>query len=250
MSSSSSVDSVSQAYTESNKSSIWLRYSFIVSVGIYVILLFLPAIRSKKSFWDTIAAKKVIFILRIVVSLELLSLIILLIFTIFYGSPLALHYSWVLSNGVSWLYSYPRPITGIISIGCGLISDMHFGLRYICILGCILQFISDSVSATQVYNYYIQVLSNKASGGQYNENSLYAYFIRDILSFGLSFLILLLSIHFLILTGLYGKPLITYSSIHGGDFDRCEVMRTQRKMRKYGEKIVDIEKNDIIENDE
>jgi hypothetical protein len=237
----------------SNEISLWYtKLSLIIGVIIYILLI--PFYRGHQSFSDVLAAKKVISVIRIVILIEVLILFFLLYFVAALGSPLPHNQLTDYGNGDSWIYGYARPLVGMIVIGFGVFSDMNLFPRIVCILGCFLQIATDALSAFQVNDYYVQMKDHKAPNNYYNLNLMQMYFYRDIVSIGLSFLIALLIFHICFILGFnLTYQNIPFQVIAGGDIDRCEIMRQQRKLRKYAENHIGDELNfdeipDDIEN--
>ena len=226
----SALEGIPTTLLTSDLAVTFLKISFAAGLGVY--LLFLPFYGSKKSFWDPLASRKITLLLRMAVSVELLLLAILLYFTIAYGSPIRIYVSWEISKGLSWIYSYPRPVVGIVLISQGLFGSMHRFSRIACISGCMLQLIEDATSAIQVYQYYNELGSKEAPSGNYTATTMYLYFLRDIASFGISNLCMWYCLHLTLLIGLTYHPWHHYSLIAGGDLDRCDIMRNQRELRK------------------
>lgn len=204
-----------------------LKYSFILSCILFIILS--PLYKSRKSWFDAVAANKMITILRIFIFLELFNLLLLLYYTISLGSPLKLHEftSYGKGNG-SFIYGYSRPICGIILISFGTIGDMHAFARILCIIGLIIEIFGDAISAYQIEQYIKQTIQLSAPTGLYSLIDLNIYYYRDIISFGICTYLLLLKLLFTCTVGIFNPVFIPYQLIVGGDFDRCEVMRKQR----------------------
>eukprot|EP01041_Mallomonas_annulata_P002540 gene2541-4952_t len=220
-----------------------IAYSFMG--GIIAYLLFIPFYCSRKSWWDAMAANKVIFILRLLVLIEMLACFLLLYIVIAYGSPLpapfksaAMAYGTRDSN--SWVYGYARPITGIVTIIMGAFGEMHPAPRFLCIFGAILQAFCDGLSAVGVMDYIDQFINYSAPLGQYNLLLMTIYLYRDLISLAVNVWIILLCSHLANVVGWWEPQLISYQSIVGGDLDRCQVMREQmdiRSMRRQSRSV-------------
>jgi hypothetical protein len=210
-----------------------LKIGLIVGIACYASLLFFFYGR-QKSYWDVYATKKLMNYIRAVVFIEILCLLFLLYYTIGFGNPLTnvTNSAWQLKKGLSWIYGYPRPVSGIILVGFGMAADVHIFVRVFCILGLLLQIVSDVISATQVYLYYGTVKDGNASGGNYTDSEMYQYYMRDVVSVGICTTILLLMLHLTIMLEISLHQYFPYSMIVGGDMDRCEVMRQQRSIKK------------------
>lgn len=204
-----------------------LKYAFVLACGAFV--LFSPLYRSRKSWFDAIAANRQITVLRVLIALEVLSCLLLLYYSMSLGSPLALHEFTSFGDGKgSWLYGYGRPLAGIFLIGVGMMGDMHPAPRLVCVFGTLLELFGDAFSAYQVQEYIVQTNELAAPTGAYSSLDLKIYYFRDIVSFGLCSWILLLKLLFICTAGVCNPPFLSYQVIAGGDFDRCEVMRRQR----------------------
>lgn len=210
---------------------VMLKYSLMAGIGLYAV--FMPFCVSRKSWCDAISARAILKFLRTAIFFETICNLMLLYFVIDAGSPLSLYEITSYGKGQgSWVYGYGRPMFGLIMIGVGSVGDMHPLPRYCCFFGALIGVIGDALSAYQVGNY-IQSISdqNAPLTGKYTETSMEVYFWRDIVSFGLGVWISLLIVHCICVIGLWQPPFISFQSIMGGDFDRCEVMRSQRSMK-------------------
>lgn len=223
---------VASVNANSPQAIVRLRQIFVFSVGCFV--LFCPFYRSRKSWFDAIAANKMITILRILISVEVLACLLLLYFSMSLGSPLALHELTSFGNGNgSWLYGWGRPLAGIFLIGVGTMGDMHPLPRLTCVLGVFMEMVGDMLSAYQIGDYIQQTNALGAPlEGQYSKLALVIYYYRDLISFGLCVWIMLLNFLFIITVGVCNPPFFRYQVIAGGDFDRCEVMRRERAAEK------------------
>jgi hypothetical protein len=112
---------------------------------------------------------------------------------------------------------------------------MHIFMRFCLLLGCIHELLCCTVSTYQTFDYYTQVRELGAPTGGYSRPLLYAYFMRDVVSGSLCMLILLYALHLTFILGWGMHQYIPYPVIVGGDLDRCEVMRTQRGVKKVCE---------------
>lgn len=211
---------------------VHIKYSFIVGVVVFVICL--PFCRSKKSFFDAIAARKVTYFIRAFIFLELLSISTLYYFCVEYGQPIPVNLSSPLtySNGNDWLYGYGRPTAALVLIGVGLAGDMHPAPRIICMLGAALEIVCDAFSAYQVRYYYQQVLNYSAPSLGYSENTLLAYYWRDIISLGSCTTILFFAGLLNVIVGWCDPQLIHPSLISGSELDRFATMHVLRDKRK------------------
>ena len=171
-------------------------------------------------------------ITRCFITLQLLAFIFLYYAQYHYGSPLpSNNAAWNIAGSLSWIYYYTRPVSGMLFISAGLVSDMHPMFRFICTAGCLLEIVSGSISSFQVYDYMIQSKTLNAPTGLYTLKMLYYFYLRDLFSFGLSFLILLNISYLSAILGCFSSQTIPYALIIGGDIDRCEVMRQHRAIR-------------------
>lgn len=223
---------ISSVNSRSPEAVVRLRQVFILACGCFI--LFSPCYRSRKSWFDAIAANKMISVLRILIFFEVLASLLLLYFSISLGSPLALHEltSYGAGNG-SWLYGWGRPLTGIFIVGMGTMGDMHPLPRLACLLGVFMGMVGDALSAYQIQDYIQQTNQLGAPlEGQYSMIALVIYYYRDLVSFGLCVWIMLLNCLFICTVGICNPPFFQYQVIAGGDFDRCEVMRRERASEK------------------
>jgi hypothetical protein len=209
----------------------YLRFSFLFALAVFIVLF--PLYRSRKSFFDVIAVKKTMPALRGFILLLSIAQLYLLYCVYFFGSPIPASPRMILSftRGLSWIYFYTRPISGILLSAAGVVAEMHPLFRFLPALGCISDIIFGSISSFQVYDYYTQSLRLNAPKGLYTTELLYFYFIREIISFGLSFVVLFHLIYLSSILGIYAPQNIPYSLIIGGDINRPEMMRKQRDIR-------------------
>lgn len=112
--------------------------------------------------------------------------------------------------------------------------------------GCLLEIVCGSISSFQVYDYFKQSTNLSAPTGLYTSELLYYFYVRDIISFGLSWLLLLNLCYLASILGLYGDQAISYALISGGDIDRNEIMRRQRDIRSN--KQNNMNNNNLLSN--
>lgn len=218
---------MSSSYDQSSPV-ISLIVSFFLSLSLYVFVILYSL--NNNTLTDKNSIRIVIFYLRLSVSIEILTLLFLTIVIATLGNPLSSgnNYSWIISPGVSWIYYYFRPITGVLLIGLGLFANVHLFFRLVTCAGCILEIITDCISANEVYVYYRTVTLNLAPQLNYSASELFVYVIRDYVSFGLSFLIFMLTLHLSVCI------LLNPSSVSVAmkySYDRNEVMQIQRRKR-------------------
>lgn len=222
--------SLGASFAAQDRAVLFLRFAAFIAIGIYFVML--PCLGSKKSYWDALAANKLIKIIRVVVFFEVLAMLLLLYCTISLGPPLVLNAFTSYGNGDSWLYGYGRAISGLITVFAGAIGDMHPIARLVCLFGAVGELVGDALSSFQVDGYLTEHEKSNAPLGHYNIFMMNLYFYRDIASFGLCLLLLFTMGHFTCLTGFCSPSLLSYQTIAGGELDRCEVMRQQRKLYK------------------
>jgi hypothetical protein len=175
------------------------------------------------------SARKVSYVVKALIILELFIILPLIYCVVSLGSPVVLY-----THGLHyyWTFGYGRPIYGIVMICLGLFSDMHALARYLCVLGALGQAAFDAISSVEVSDYLAQVKNFHAPNGNYTTESLTWYYWRDIGSFGFCVLIILTCLHLACLVGLFQPQLISYPQIVGGDIDRPNVFFQQRKVRQ------------------
>jgi hypothetical protein len=128
-----------------------LQICFAVAVMFFIFLL--PFLKSKKSMWDAIAARKVSYVLKVITIMELFVVLALVYYTIELSSPVT-----VVSNFEKyWVFGFGRPSFGIIFICLGLFAEMHSLPRALCAIGCVAQGCIDAISSVMVYDYIYQV---------------------------------------------------------------------------------------------
>ena len=204
-----------------------LLRGFIVVIIIYLVSLM--CLRSRKSWFDALAARRVSFVLKTLVVVALFVQLPLLYFYILYGSPVTLSEK---DETFYWTFSWSRPVYVIVFLSFGLFADMHAGPRYLCLMGSAGSFFFDAISAVRVYLYYYQVIDHDAPLGSYTEGSLRFYFYRDMLSFCITVYITLMVLHLCAVVGWWQPPVINYQSIVGGEVDRLTVFQQQRQIRR------------------
>jgi len=226
-----SSSSISDPFASWSDVESTLVYS--VAAGFVGYVIFFPLYRSRKSFWDAIAARRVMGGLRVLLFINTLSCLVLLYLVAALGRPIPVPYkSYALAygsnNSGSWIFDYPRPVWGLVIIGIGVFGDMHPAPRILCMLGCLLQMLCDGISYVFVNDYIVQHDTYAAPfEGIYTSGAMIVYKYRDIVSMALNVWILLLCAHLTCLVGWCEPQLITYQMIVGGQLDRCEIMRMQ-----------------------
>jgi hypothetical protein len=175
------------------------------------------------------SARKVSYVVKILVILELFLILPLISCVVSWGSPVVLY-----SHGLHyyWTFGYGRPVFGIVFICLGIFSDMHALARYLCVIGALVQAAFDAVSSVEVSDYIDQVKNFHASNGNYTNQTLSLYYWRDIASFGCCVLLVLTCLHLACIVGLFQPQLISYPQIAGGQIDRPNVFHEQRKVRQ------------------
>lgn len=209
---------------------VHLRYSFLAGFGIFVILF--PFCSSRKSFFDAIAARKIIRNLRLFIVIEFALLGLLFFYFFTKGSPLELHAYLAYGDGDSWLYGFGRPSGGFLMIGFGLLGDMHPFCRILCCIGCCAQILGDGLSAFQVRDYYWQVMNFGAPTNGYSPTSLLIYYWRDVISFGTCVTLFMFALYLSVVVGCCPPQLIHPALISGQDYDRFSVMSALREKRR------------------
>lgn len=241
------INDISEGFSSSEKSLSDIRLAFIIGLGVF--LLSLPSCRSKKSFFDVIAARKVMKFVRTLVFLELCCLGILFYFYLTYGSPIVLDAQLSYGNNQynsSWIYGFPRPTAGTIFIGVGLFCESHPIIRGVCLIGCLLQISTDCLSAYQIYDYRNQQLNNSAPAyNGFTSGKLLTYYYRDIASIALSTCIFLFVGHAMNIIGWFDPQTIHPSLITGKDYDRYSAMKRTRGERIMMERMGVIESNTV-----
>ncbi len=186
--------------------SFYIRCSFLIGLALFLLLI-LCFSKSKYSWWDAIAAKRVLRYLRAFICLEWVALSILLFYIINYGNPIMVDnvtdYT-VQDNHNSYNFGYARPIVGIIGIGLGYFGHYNCLFRSGCIVACVIQIAFDLISAFQLSNY-VDTIYNISSGslniGKYSKNLLIYGYWRDIVSIGICTSVLCLTLYLSIITG-------------------------------------------------
>lgn len=207
-----------------------IKYSFAAGFAIFLVLF--PFCRSRKSFFDALAARRVIAFSRFFIFGEMLLIFALYYFYFENGPPLEMHEWLAYGNGDSWLYTFGRPTGGLVFIGMGMMGENHPAIRLLCIAGCLVEILGDAFSAYQVRDYYRQVKYFSAPSNGYSPDEMLAYYWRDILSLGMCVTILLFMCLLTVLVGICEPQLIHPSQISGNELDRYASMRSNKDKRK------------------
>lgn len=210
--------------------------SFIGALAIFIITF--PCLRSRKSMWDAIAARKISYVLKCAVIIELFGLLPLFYCYIVFSPPVA---SSTYNFEHYWTFGFGRPVFGIIFISFGLFGEMHAFARLICASFCVLQGCFDAISSLKVYSHIHDVRTMNSPLGDYTMQTLHWYYWRDVGSFGMCIWILLLCLHLSNVVGWCQPPLITYQAVVGGDIDRASIfsrIRESRKVFDYRKKLL------------
>eukprot|EP01031_Cornospumella_fuschlensis_P035375 gene35375-42872_t len=217
-----------------------IKYSFVIGAGIFLVLL--PFCRSRKSFFDAIAGRRVAKALRTFAFLEIVCLCVLFYQYLTLGNPIYLHAALDYGNGDSWLYGYGRPSAGVIFVGLGLFGALYPIPRMLCILGCVVQIVCDGISAFQIRDYYRQVMNKSAPGNGYSGEGLLVYYWRDLVSIALTVTVLMLACFLSSILGWCDPQLIHPAQVTGHDADRFDAMHRMRLRRKQMEAAGIVEK--------
>ena len=204
-----------------------LLRGFLLVIVLYI--LSLAFLRSRKSWFDAIAARRISFVLKTLVIIALFLQLPLLYCYVIYGSPITLSEK---DETYYMTFGWLRPVSVIVFLCFGLFAEMHAGPRYLCLFGSIVGFFFDAVSAVRVHLYYYQVVDHNAPTGLYTKELLRYYFYRDMLSFCLLMYITLMTLHLFAVIGWWQPPLINYQSIVGGEIDRLTIFQQQRNIRR------------------
>jgi len=207
-----------------------IKISFLVGVAFFVLIC--PLYKSRKSYFDAIAARNVIGLTRAFIFVELLLIFILYYFYFEKGALMDMHQYLGYGNGDSWLYTYGRPSAGLVFIGIGMFAEMHPAPRYLCLVGCMVEVLGDALSAFQVRDYYMQVKYHSAPSNGYTENEILAYYWRDIVSLGVCTTVCLLVVLLTVQVGFCEPQLIHPSQISGQELDRYAAMRRNKENRQ------------------
>lgn len=212
-----------------------IKYSFVVGIGFF--LLMVPFCKSRKSFFDAVAAQKILKLLRTLIFVEIICLLVLLSDYVETGNPIYLHAALDYGNGDSWLYGFGRPVSGLVFIGVGLFGALYPIPRLLCMLGCFAEIVGDAISAFQVRDQYNQVREEGAPSNGYSEYGLQVYYWRDIVSIALCSTIFLSMAWLSCIVGWCDPQLIHPSQVTGHDLDRVSVLHNMRTKRKYMERV-------------
>lgn len=207
-----------------------IKISFLVGAALFVLMF--PLYKSRKSYFDAIAARSVLAFTRMFVFVEILLIFVLYYFYFEKGPLMDMHQYLGYGNGDSWLYTYGRPTAGLVFIGFGFFGEIHPIPRYLCITGCMVEVLGDALSAFQVRDYYHQVKYHSAPSNGYSENEILAYYWRDIISIGFCTMVCLLVLMLTVQVGFCEPQLIHPSLIGGKELDRYGAMRRNKEKRQ------------------
>lgn len=224
------TESLPEAIGSSDIALSHIKFAFLVGLAAFVILL--PFCRSRKSFFDALAARRTIGFARAFICFEVLLLFCLYYFYFEHGQPMRMHQNLSYGNGDSWLYTYGRPTAGLVFIGIGMLGEVHPFIRIACMLGCLVEVLGDALSASQVRDYYRQVMYHDAPRYGYTSRELLAYYWRDIFSIGTCTTIFLFIGLLTAMMGFCEPQLIHPSLVSGNDLDRYTAMRNSKDQRK------------------
>ena len=236
--SSSSSNIISQGWNSAVTPVQDIRNSILFAFLIF--FLFASIIcRSNTSMFDHIAARKVARVILFVTAVEICWMSPLIYCVSNLGSPITIDaFTSYGKNGQTWLYGYGRPCMGISFMAFGVAASMHPTPRIVCMIGCIMEIIFDSLSAFQVRNYCDTMVTFAAPAPpNYTRQLLLYYYWRDVTSIAVAMVLLLMTIHLTILVGCCHPPMIPYRMLEGGDLDRCEIMRQNLRIRREIDEI-------------
>jgi hypothetical protein len=227
------VESIPTLASSTNYALRSLELSFLIGLGLFVVSL--PFCRSKKSSWDVICARRVLFLLRLFCFAEVGCLAVLLYMYCANSSPIHLHAALKYNNNDSWVYGFGRPVAGILFIAFGFFAEIHPIPRLLCTIGTMGQVMGDSLSAFQIHGYISQVQNKGAPNNGYSISELQIYLWRDIISVGLCTVTFAYAMYLSVMLGFCLPQLIHPSLLSGSFYDRFDVMHVGRMKRKYME---------------
>jgi hypothetical protein len=207
-----------------------IKYAFLAGLAIFVLLL--PFCCSRKSFFDALAARHTLWFARVFIFTEMLLIFCLYYFYFEHGEPVRMHKYLAYGNGESWLYSFGRPTAGLVFIGVGMLGEVHPVIRFLCMIGCMVEIMGDALSAYQVRDYYRQVTYHSAPRYGYTSKELLAYYWRDIFSIAACTAVFMLTALLTVMMGFWEPQFIHPSLVSGKDLDRYTAMRNSKDQRK------------------
>lgn len=208
-----------------------IKLSFIIGLGVFIVLF--PFYRSKRSFFDAIAAHNVIRMARFFIIVEFGCVVMLFYFYFSRGSPLSLHAPLSYGNGDSWVYGYGRPGATLVFVCVlGLAGEQHPFIRLAAVAGCLVEIVGDALSAYQVHDYYEQVVRLSAPGNGYSPTQLLHYYYRDLVALGVTTAVLMQLAFLACIVGCWPPQLIHPAAISGYELDRFAVLRENRRRRR------------------
>ena len=230
--------SIPQALVNGDATLVRVKASVGVAVVVFVCLVLIPA-RSLAA-----AARRSAVVGLLLVACQTVLVGIFLYFILARGPP------WpgvaasspipLLPDGkTEWLFSIWRPLTVLLTVGAGVMSSASPVPKYVCLVGCCWDVVQDLVSVVQIGSYLAQVAGLGAPlGANYSAADLQVLYWRDIVALGVSFLLLLETLHLFVLQGVATEavaPHVTWQQIQGGETDRAGVLGRQRYARLAGE---------------
>jgi len=187
--------------------------------------------RYNHSYWDVKTARFFALFIKVFVSLQFLSNLLLLTIFCKYGSPIIIGPFADYGNGDSYTYGISRPLISIILISFGILCEMSIYPRIICIIGSFQQIIFDAFSAFQVgefINQQSKIIDSVT--GNYSFYFLRVIYWRDVVSIASCILIVLYCFHFSTIVGWVPDfSFISYRSLGHIELNRSAVMRLELK---------------------
>ena len=208
-----------------------VKYAFGAGLALFLTFLLYISL-SCKMFYGAKAARRVMALGRILITFTCVTLIWMLDWSIGYdclanrSSLPKIQFSG--TYVISFVHHWPRPVIGLLSIGCGLIGDLHPAPGIICVLGCLFLILFNAFSCTEITNHLYAILSYGSPSGDYTKNGLLMYYYRDIVGIACASASMFCMLQYLVLVGFFQPQLIPYDVVFGGEKNRPASMRRDR----------------------
>ena len=241
-------DYVLPAFTSTETVVMHVKIAFGCGLALFLVLLAYITV-SCKMFYGAKAARRVMALGRILCTCACLTMIWMLDWSMGYdclanrNSVPQIRFSGIYV--ISFIHHWPRPVIGLISIGCGLIGDLHPTLCIICVLGCLFIIFFNALSCVEITQHYNAVTSYGSPSGDYTKNGLLTYYWRDICGIAFSSASMFCMLQYLVIVGFLQPQLIPYDIAFGGEENRPASMRRDR-MGRLQTQIVEGVKNGTV----
>ena len=224
-------DYVIPAFASTDTVMMHVKIAFGSGLMLFLTLLLYICV-SCKMFYGAKAARRVMALSRMLVTCACVTMIWMLDWSMGYdclanrSSVPQIRFSGIYV--ISFIHHWPRPVIGLISIGCGLIGDLHPALCIISALGCLFIILFNALSCVEIMQHYNAVVSYGSPSGDYSKDGLLTYYWRDIVGIACCSASMFCILHYLVIVGFLQPQLIPYDIAVGGEENRAASMRRDR----------------------